>query len=153
MEFKETKEYDTFFSILPPDWQESLLPFWEGCNQSTKCYVLLDDEKPVVGGLVFSECPPDMLGVKEEAKEWFHKGYLYLGYIYVLENRRGQNLGSAWLSSLKKANPDQKYWLTIEDFALHGFYIKNGFVREKVIANEKLEEILYTFDGDLNSRT
>lgn len=145
MEFKQTTDYDTFFDLLPPDWQANIFPFWETYKRSTKCYVLLEDDKPIVGGLVFSECPPDMLYAMEEATEWFQKGYLYLGFIYVLEDKRGQNFGSLWLSNLKNALPDQKYWLTIEDIGLHGFYSKNGFTRVKSLFNDNQEEILYFY--------
>lgn len=148
MDFNETKDYDTFLNILPPDWQESIMPFWEAYKDSTKCYVIFEHDKPIAGGLVFSKCSPDILYVKEEADEWFDKGYLYLGYIYVLENKRGQNLGSLWLLNLKKANPNQKYWLTIEDSVLHEFYAKNGFVKIKTIYNDLYEEIVYAFNGN-----
>lgn len=147
MDFKEITICNPFFEMLPPDWQVNILPFWEVYKNSTKCYVLLENDEPIAGGLVFSECPPDMLNTKEEADGWFKNGYLYLGFIYVLETKRGQNLGSLWLSHLKNKFPKQKYWLTIEDMGLHGFYIKNGFVKVKTISNEGQDEILYAFYG------
>ncbi|WP_111309898.1 GNAT family N-acetyltransferase [Confluentibacter sediminis] len=147
MNFKEATTHDQFFNILPKDWQDSILPFWELYKNSTKCYLLLEGEKPIAGGLVFSECPPDMLYAKEEAKIWFEKGYLYLGFIYVLEDKRGQNLGSLWLSNLRDTRPNQKYWLTIEDFELHKFYTKNGFIKVKSLFNNEDEEIIYCFEG------
>ena len=150
MDFKEIKDYSIFFNMLPLDWQESILPFWDVYKNSTKCYVLLDDEKLLAGGLVFSKCPPDMLYAKEEANVWFDKGYLYLGFIYVLEEKRGQNLGSLWLSHLKNKFPKQKYWLTIEDEALHGFYTKNDFLKVKTLDNNGQKEALYCFDGEIS---
>lgn len=147
MVFKEITTYNQFFEILPTDWQESILPFWDAYKNSTKCYVLLENDKLIAGGLVFSECPPDMLYAQEEANNWFKKGYLYLGFIYVLEEKRGNNLGSLWLSYLKNLFPEQKYWLTIEDLGLHGFYSKNGFTKVKTLTNNGDEEILYCFDG------
>ena len=147
MDFKELIDCTEFFNMLPLDWQESILPFWDLYKNSTKCYVLLDHEKPVAGGLVFSKCSPDMLYNKEEAETWFNKGYFYLGFIYVIEERRGHNLGSEWLSHLKEINPKQKYWLTIEDLGLHGFYIKNGFSKVRALYHENQEEIIYSFNG------
>lgn len=147
MDFKEITAYSQFFNMLPQDWQQSILPFWEEYKNTTKCYVLLENDEPIVGGLVFSECPPDMLYAKDEANSWFNNGYLYLGFIYVLEEKRGHNLGSIWLSHLKNKFPKQKYWLTIEDLGLHGFYIKNGFVKVKALNNNGQEEVLYCFDG------
>lgn len=147
MIFRETTSFNDFFNILPIDWQETILPFWETYKDTTKCYVLQENDKLIAGGLVFSECPPDMLYAKEEVNNWFKKGYLYLGFIYVLEEKRGQNLGSLWLSNLKSKFPKQKYWLTIEDLGLDGFYTKNGFVKVKSLFNDNQEEIIYCFDG------
>jgi diamine N-acetyltransferase len=147
MDFKETTTYQQFFNMLPADWQETILPFWETYKNTTKCYLLLEDEKPVAGGLVFYKCPPDMLYAKDEADEWLKKGYLYLGFIYVLEEKRGQNLGSIWLSNLKELFPKQNYWLTIEDLGLHGFYTKNGFKEIKALSNNGKKEVVYSFDA------
>ncbi|MGE5943096.1 MAG: GNAT family N-acetyltransferase [Flavobacteriales bacterium] len=147
MVFKETTSFNDFFNMLPIDWQETILPFWDTYKNTTKCYVLQENDTPIAGGLVFSECPPDMLYAKEEANILFKNGYLYLGFIYVLEEKRGQKLGSIWLSNLKNINSKQKYWLTIEDLGLHGFYIKNGFTKIKTLNNNGQEEALYCFDG------
>lgn len=147
MIFKEITAYNQFFNILPIDWQESILPSWEIYEKTTKCYVLQENDKLIAGGLVFSECPPDMLYAKEEADSWFENDYFYLGFIYVLEEKRGQNLGSIWLSNLKNINPKQKYWLTIEDLELHNFYTKNGFKKVKSLFNDSQEEIIYCFEG------
>ena len=149
MVFKETTSFNTFFNMLPVDWQESILPFWDTYKNTTQCYVLQENDELIAGGLVFSECPPDMLYAKEEADTWFKKGYLYLGFIYVSEAKRGQNLGSMWLSHIKNINPLQKYWLVIEDLGLHNFYIKNGFKKEKILNNKGQEEVIYCFEGNI----
>lgn len=150
MVFKETKQFHQFFDMLPLDWQEGILPFWETYKSNTTCYLLLEDEVPLAGGLVFSKCPPDMMYAKKKAGVWFKKGYLYLGFIYVLEEKRGQNLGSIWLSNLKKMFPKQKFWLTIEDMGLHGFYTKNGFKRIEVLNNNGKEEVIYSYEAILD---
>lgn len=146
MVFKEIISYQQFFNMLPTDWRDSILPFWEAYKKTTKCYLLLEDEKPVAGGLVFSECPPDMTYAKEETEMWFKNGYFYLGFIYVLEEKRGKNLGSIWLSNLKNMLPKQKYWLTIEDLSLDEFYVKNGFQQIKILNNDDHQEALYSYE-------
>lgn len=146
MKFELCKNCNGFFEILPLDWKETILPFWDELKASTKGHILVENSKIIAGGLVFSKCPPDMLYAKEEANEWFNKGYLYVGFIYVIEERRHQNLGSIWLDNLKKTDVKQKYWLTIENLKLHAFYVKNGFKKIKKLPNGKEQEWLYAFN-------
>jgi GNAT superfamily N-acetyltransferase len=145
MIFQSCETIDSYFHILPLDWQETIVPFWKDLKTSTKAYVLLDDNQIIAGGLVFSQCPPDMLYARDEAEAWLNKGYLYVGFIYVIEEKRHQNLGSIWLDNLKKMFPKQKYWLTIEDLKLDTFYTKNGFKKVKSLNNHGIEEVLYTY--------
>ncbi|MFG6686426.1 GNAT family N-acetyltransferase [Mariniflexile sp. HNIBRBA6329] len=149
MIFKRCTEIADFFKILPEDWQEGIMPFWETYKKTTKCYVLIENNQIMAGGLVFSTCPPDMLYAVEEANSWFRKGYLYLGFIYVLEEKRGRNLGSLWLNELKKMHSKQNYWLTIEDLNLDTFYAKNGFNYVKSLYNDGVEEGLYVYESPL----
>ena len=150
MVFKATHNYNQFFDMLPLDWIGDIKPFWESYKHTTTCYMLYENNEPIAGGLVFANCPPDMLYVKNEAAYWFERGYLYLGFIFVLENRRGQNLGSLWLSKLKDLNPNQNYWLTVEDKSLEAFYTKNGFERIKTLNNNGQQEILFNFSTKNN---
>ncbi|MBP0904396.1 GNAT family N-acetyltransferase [Mariniflexile gromovii] len=145
MTFKLFTEVPDFFKILPKDWQESIMPFWGTYKTTTKCYVLLENNQIMAGGLVFSTCPPDMLYAEEEANSWLQKGYLYLGFIYVLEEKRGRNLGSLWLNELKTMHPKQNFWLTIEDLNLNAFYVKNGFNYIKSLYHDGVEEGLYVY--------
>ncbi|GAA4290383.1 GNAT family N-acetyltransferase [Aestuariibaculum suncheonense] len=145
MNFEKCFEVESFFSILPLDWQESILPFWDDYKASTECFVLKEEDDIIAGGLVFSECPPDMLYAKQQADFWFDTGYKYLGFIYVLESKRGQNLGSLWLNSLKDTYMHGKFWLTIEDINLHHFYVKNGFRYVKTLDHGEQEEGLYIY--------
>ncbi|MEN3322916.1 GNAT family N-acetyltransferase [Mariniflexile soesokkakense] len=147
MTFKLCTEVSGFFKILPKDWQSGIVPFWESYKVTTKCYVLLENNQIIAGGLVFSTCPPDMLYAQNESNTWLHKGYLYLGFIYVIKERRQQNLGSLWLNELKTMHPKQNYWLTIEDLRLDAFYVKNGFERIKPLNNNGVEEVLYVFEA------
>lgn len=146
MTFEVCTNLLSFFKILPKDWQEGIVPYWENYKKTTKGYILIDNNEIIAGGLVFSTCPPDMLYNKGEAETWIEKGYLYVGFIFVIEEKRQQNLGSVWLDNLKKTYPNQKFWLTIEDIKLDAFYIKNGFKRIKTLNNNGLEEVLYTFE-------
>lgn len=147
MIFKKTTDFARFFSILPDDWKEAILPFWNDLKSTTNGYILEENSQIIAGGLVFSTCPPDMKYAEKEAKFWFQNGYLYVGFIYVIPEKRGQNLGSFWLENLKKIYPNQKYWLTIEDLSLHRFYVKNGFKKTKSLQNDGHEEVIYIFEN------
>ncbi len=148
MPFTTLHNVSLFFQILPQDWQEAILPFWNEYKTSTRCYVLTDENQNIIaGGLVFTQCPPDMVYAEEEANKWLNKGYEYLGFIYVIEERRKQNLGSIWLTQLKQMNPKQKYWLVIEEEKLDAFYVKNGFKYKKTLnLNDDNQEMLYSFE-------
>lgn len=146
MTFEVCENCIDFFKILPKDWQESILPHWETIKETTKGYLLIEKQKIISGGLVFSKCPPDMLYAIDEANKWINKGYLYVGFIFVIEERRHQNLGSIWLHNLKQMHPNQKYWLTIEDLKLDAFYTRNDFKKEKILFNDTQDEWLYIFE-------
>ena len=147
MEFKNyTAKAHLFFDMLPKDWQDTIVPSWEDLKATTQLLVLVEHEVVVAGGLVFSKCPPDMLYYENEAKKWFKKGYLYLGFIFVDETKRNRNLGSLWLDNIKKLYPNTGFWLAIEDENLHKFYDRNGFEKVATIKNEDLlEESIYAF--------
>ena len=135
-----------FFDLLPSYWQEEIVPYWAQYQDSASIYVLEEDNQVIGGGIVFSTCPPDIDYFKNDAKQWFDNGYLYLGFIWISEERRNRNLGSLWLKELKNKHPQQKYWLLIEEEKLHGFYRKNGFVLEITINNQGTSEWLYTLN-------
>jgi GNAT superfamily N-acetyltransferase len=147
MEFKNyTAKAYLFFDMLPKDWQDAIVPFWKDLKATTQLLVLIEQDAIAAGGLVFSECPPDMGHYKNEAKEWFKKGYLYLGFIFVDETKRNRNLGSLWLNNIKNLYPNTGFWLAIEDENLHKFYDRNGFEKVATIKNEDLlEESIYAF--------
>ena len=148
MEIKNyTEQAQSFFKMLPNDWQENIIPFWEELKASTQVYILMDNGALVAGGLLFSKCPPDMLYYKKEADKWFKKGYIYLGFIYVDETKRNQNLGSLWLDKVKGLYPNNGFWLSIEDEKLHKFYTRNQFEKIATVKNQdSLEESIYIFN-------
>lgn len=141
--FKELKnKHSDFFNILPIDWQNSILPYWNHYSKTTKVFVVTCNEVVIAGGLVFNECSPDMENIKNEAEDWFKKGYLYIGYVFVSEKHRNLNIGSFWLQNLILKNPIQKYWLTVEEQNLISFYTKNNFEFKYEILNNKEKEWL-----------
>lgn len=135
-----------FFNLLPRDWKELIMPFWNDLKLYANLYVLVENNIVLAGGMVFSKCPPDMMYYEHEANEWFKKGYLYLGYIFVDETQRHSHLGSLWLDKIKKEFPRRGFWLSIEDENLHKFYDKNGFRRVATIMNGDTEESIYVFE-------
>jgi GNAT superfamily N-acetyltransferase len=141
MELKNyTAKAHLFFDMMPVEWQETIMPFWEGLMSTTQLYVLVEQDAIVAGGLVFTKCPPDLMYYEKEAKTWFKKGYLYLGFIFVDESQRNRNLGSFWLDHIKDLFQTNGFWLAIEDENLHKFYDKNGFKRVATITNKDSEE-------------
>ncbi|MBD0832253.1 GNAT family N-acetyltransferase [Aestuariibaculum sediminum] len=146
MKFYQCLEAELFFAILPLDWQEQICPFWQDYKSSTLCFVLEENKQIVAGGLMFTKCTPDMLYAQNEADFWFEQGFAYLGFIYVIEAKRGQNLGSIWLTELKLRFPQGKFWLTIEDIGLHNFYVKNHFRYMKSLHHNSQVERLYTYN-------
>lgn len=141
-----TANPNLFFDMLPTEWQDLIVPYWDNLILNAKLYVLAESDNVVAGGLVFSKCPPDMMYYEREANEWFKKGYLYLGYIFVDESQRHRHLGSLWLDKIKDEFPKQGLWLSIEDASLHKFYDKNGFKRVATIMNGDSEEGIYVYE-------
>lgn len=124
---------ELFFAMLPADWQAGIVPFWQDYQSSARVYTLRKDHRLAGGGLVFSKPSPDTLTYKNEAQNWFDKGYLYIGFLWIDQQFRNRQLGSYWLQQVFRQNPGQKFWLAIEDESLASFYSKNGFYLKKTI--------------------
>lgn len=149
MIFKDlTNASQSFFEILPPDWQNEIVPFWETYQNHSKIYGMEQDEEIIGGGMVFYKSPPNFEYFEEEAKKWFSKNYHYLGFIWISGEKRNLNLGSYWLDQLKLLSPAQNYFLLTEEAHLHHFYTKNGFVCLKTINNEDHTEWLYSYEAN-----
>jgi len=142
--FKEnTANAEQFFAILPPDWQEGIVPFWENYKNTTKIFVLEENNHIIGGGMVFSTLSPDLKGAPEIAEKYYQKGLLYLAFIWIKETHRGKGLGSFWLKQLKQQSPRQGYWLTIEDLNLSRFYTTLGFkLGDRYLNNENEEWVI-----------
>ncbi|MEH6679328.1 MAG: GNAT family N-acetyltransferase [Sediminicola sp.] len=118
-----------FFGALPQEWQQSIVPFWENIQENATIYAVVEDDKILVGGIVFTENLPQMTDFeRSHAAHFFSKGYLYIGFLWVDPDRRNEKLGSKWLQLLKVLCQDKPFWLTIEEMELRKFYERNGFV-------------------------
>jgi len=136
-----------FFDILPKDWQDSILPFWNVLKETSKVYVLDQDREICAGGIIFSTLIPEMEGYEAEANYWYSKDYLYIGYVWVPQYKRNKNFGSKWLNHILQLDNKQHYWLTTEDKALRYFYEKMGFSYVKTLCFNHVEEELFVFDN------
>lgn len=137
-----------FITLLPADWQESLSLISANDLAKARVYLLKIDGEICAGGLVFPEFLPEMNFYAAEADYWFSQGYLYIGYVWVPLEKRHNNYGSLWLDALKKQDPNQLYWLTIEDLKLRQFYEQAGFVFVKTISLPEGEEQLFVLARD-----
>ncbi|MBI9040010.1 hypothetical protein [Lutibacter sp.] len=116
-----------FFDILPNDWKISIVPNWIFYKKTATIYVIKENNEIICGGIVFTEKLKEMTPFEISHAYLFADGFNYLGYIWVAEHKRNLQLATTWLSYLKALNPNQKYWLTIEEEQLNYFYKKNGF--------------------------
>jgi len=145
MELKILKNKTAFFDLLPLDWQESILPIWNTCQEQAQILTLEQDHEICAGGIVFYKSIPEMEVYREEADLWFFKNHLYIGYVWVPESKRNNNYGSLWLKELLLRDPNQAYWLTTEDKQLRYFYEKAGFTYVKSISCNGVEEELFVY--------
>jgi GNAT superfamily N-acetyltransferase len=116
-----------FFNILPADWRIEIEPYWLEYSGDCRIYGLNENESIIGGGIVFSTVSPDTRGYRDIAQRWLDRGYLYLGFIYVIEHRRGEGLGTLWIKEVKALNDEQRFWLSIDDKGLSSFYQRLGF--------------------------
>ena len=144
IQFRKTTETE-FFDILPIGWRNSIAPYWNDYKANSSIYGIYLNNKIIAGGIVFNTCSPDMLYNVSEAEQWFNENYLYIGFIWVKEEFRNQQLGSKWLKALIEQFPNQRFWLTVEDENLIKFYTKNGFQLIKSLKNGDDDEWLLTY--------
>lgn len=137
-----SRQAKAFFDILPQDWQDSIVPFWPEYQTNSQIWVIKQHEIIIGGGIVFSTVSPDTKMYEQLAQNWFDKGYLYLGFLWIDENYRNQKLGTLWLNELFRQNTNQKYWLTVEEEELISFYTKNQFQLIQKIELPQIKEWL-----------
>lgn len=138
-----------FFDILPTEWKNLIVPNWIYYKKMATIYVIKDNNEIISGGIVFSNKLNEMTTFELEYEHLFSNGYLYLGYLWVPEHKRNQQLATKWLTYLKGLNPQQKYWLTIEEEQLNYFYKKNGFklYAESNDNDDNLKEWIFTYNS------
>lgn len=135
--FKEgSKKAQAFFSILPLDWQEGIVPYWNQYRHSSEVYLIEEEGEIIGGGILFTQVTPDMMANASLAQKYFDKAYVYLGFIWISEDKRGMGLGQFWLKKVFENNPNITFWLTIEDPQLESFYKKWGFAISEKIENQ-----------------
>tara|TARA_R110002051_G_scaffold75579_1_gene137396 strand:- start:934 stop:1392 length:459 start_codon:yes stop_codon:yes gene_type:complete len=145
---KYTAKAEGFFKILPKEWQQVVRPIWSKEYENADIYVLIANDEIISGGIVFKGLTPDMYSFEKEAVKFVNAGYYYIGYLWVVESRRGENLGSFWLDSLKIYYSKTNFWLAIEDEKLKKFYLKNGFKLIKESNDIENKEWLFLFKVD-----
>jgi GNAT superfamily N-acetyltransferase len=134
------QRHNDFFKILPQDWQEIISKIWDKVKETSTIYAIAEEGAILVGGIVFTEILSEMTEFELElGRPFFDLGYGYIGFLWVSENRRNDQLGSKWLSLLKKQNVKHGFWLTIEEAGLKKFYEKNGF--QTIAESEDKENI------------
>jgi len=144
MSFEElTQTPDRFFQLLPEDWSVEIAPVWsQYASTGSRIFAVIENEKPVAGGIVFNTVSPDTMGYKAIAQSWFDRGHLYIAFLYVSTERRGGGLGSYWVTELRKHMPEQHFWLAIEEADLVKFYEPLGFIVEQSVDNAGTQEWL-----------
>ncbi|WP_320417097.1 GNAT family N-acetyltransferase [Tenacibaculum sp. IB213877] len=135
------------FSILSDEWKELITPVWQLHASSSNIYGLFLNDQLIGGGILFYKMPPYATSFELENENLFKKGYVYLGYVWISENHRNKGYASKFLTLLKKENPSQKYWLTIEEENLRYFYEQNGFTMYAESENEYPKEWILTYNG------
>ena len=138
---------EKFFGILPKDWQHVIIPNWKNFENTSSIYVFEEDNNIIAGGIVFKNKHPEISKFEEEFLYLYVENYFYLGFIWVIPEKRNQKLASLWLHNIKEINPFQKFWLTTEEASLKYFYEKNGF---KLIAESDdptYKEWIFTSDN------
>lgn len=140
---ERTSEPDRFFEILPEDWLEGIVPFWNEYQDSSQIFTLEIEYLVIGGGITFSKPAPDTLAYENVAQEFFNENRLYFGFLWLNPSYRGNDLGSVWIKNLRLRFPNRKFWLAIEDLGLSNFYQKNGFnILKKVEASDTIEWIM-----------
>ncbi|MEX1383374.1 GNAT family N-acetyltransferase [Lutibacter sp.] len=149
LEFSSLEKNTTqFFNMLPQDWQDIIAPQWAEFKYSASIYVFKENETIIAGGIVFKNGHPNSTDFENKFNYLYAENYYYIGFLWVIPEKRNQQLASKWLSKVHGLNSYQKFWLTIEEASLRNFYQKNGY---KVLAeNNELQpkEFILTYNPE-----
>ncbi len=135
-----TNQPEDFFQLLPEEWRVEIAPVWPNYEDSSRIFCVKEANEVLAGGIVFGSVSPDTQGYATIAQAWFDKGYLYFGFLFVSPDHRGKGLGRFWMEELRKAVPNQHFWLAIEDADLVKFYEPHGFTVRQEVDNEGTKE-------------
>jgi len=128
LSFKLITQPTDYFSILPLDWHEILKPRGLLNITHAQIYGLYEGQGLVAGGIVFHELLPGSTAFEvAHSQVLFKEAGAYIGFVWVLPERRGEKLGSQWLKSLFESFPRRSFWLSIEEESLANFYHKLRF--------------------------
>ena len=137
---------EQFFNILSKDWQDIIVPKWKNFKDSASIYVFKENNKIIVGGIIFKKSHPNLTAFEKEFQYLYAENYFYIGFVWVIPEKRNQQLASKWLTRIKEINPNQKYWLTIEEESLRYLYQKNDFKLIAESADENYKEWILTYN-------
>ncbi len=126
MIFRKLENPTDFFTILPQDWLDELMPQWAVLEKTAEVYVVIKNNEVISGGIVFNQTLPRMTEVEIQASVLF-KSASYIGYVFTQPQFRGIGASSFWFHSLFDRHKHQGFWLSIEDIQLSSFYQKLGF--------------------------
>ena len=116
-----------FWNILPDDWRQEIEPVWQDYGSTASVYGLITDNELCAGLICFTTVSPDTGAYAALAQSWFDRGYYYLGFLYVPDDRRNRGYGSTLMRELFKHTPQKDYWLSIEEYSLRRYYEKLSF--------------------------
>lgn len=142
---KFNKAPQEFFNILPLDWQEIVVPQWGNYKDTAAIYVFKEKNELIAGGIVFEKSHPNMTDFEKQYQYLYDENYFYIGFVWVIPEKRNQQLASKWLAKLKEKHSNQKYWLTIEEDSLKYFYEKNDFKLFSESENSEPKEWIFTY--------
>ncbi len=136
---------EEFVAAMPEDWWPDFQLYLEDSRDSMELFTITDYDQIVAGGMVLEALPREMKVFEIEAAPFIEKGYLYIGFLFVIPEYRRRNLGSAWLSCVKALYATKGFWLTLEEPGLREFYEKNGFRWVGTLKQGGLSEELMVF--------
>ncbi|MER3374609.1 MAG: GNAT family N-acetyltransferase [Allomuricauda sp.] len=137
---------DRFLEAMPENWWADFHFYQEHSKDCMELFVMTEQDKIVAGGIVMEGLPPDMKIFEKRVGPFIEKGYLYIGFLFVVKEYRGQDIGSTWLRCIKGVYGANGFWLTVEEPGLIGFYKKNGFRWEESLTQGQRSEELLIFE-------
>lgn len=134
---------DEFLTGMPEEWRLDFCMYLENSVDRMELFTITEQGHILGGGMLFKGLPPEMKIFEKEVEPFVERGYLYIGFLFVVPEYRGQNIGSTWLGCIKTLYGDKGFWLTVEEPGLVSFYEKSGFKwTDTLIQGQICEELL-----------